>query len=70
MPKTSSNFDQMKHVADWKKKNMLSISAKYNKEFVLEFREACKQLGIGTSDVIRKVMEETIAKAKKKNDVN
>ena len=58
-------FDQNEYIAGWKKKNMASVVGTYNKEFVKEFKEACKKLGLVQSQVIRKAMEEVIEKAKK-----
>lgn len=49
------------------KKNMAFVNAKYKKEFVQEFKEACKSLGISQSEVFREAMIETIEKAKKPN---
>ena len=49
------------------KKNMAFVNAKYKKEFVREFKEACKTLGITQSEVFREAMIETIEKAKKPN---
>lgn len=49
------------------KKNMAFVNAKYKKEFVLEFKSACKSLGISQSEVFREAMIETIEKAKKPN---
>lgn len=49
------------------KKNMAFVNAKYKKEFVQEFKEACKTLGITQSEVFREAMIETIEKAKKPN---
>ena len=46
------------------KANMAMVGAKYKKEFIKEFKEACKSLGITQSEVIRKAMQETIDKAK------
>ena len=48
----------------WKKENMALVGASYKKEFVQEFREACKKLDLRQSDLIRELMEQTIAKAK------
>lgn len=56
-------FDQNKYMAEWRKENMLRVSAAYKKEFVLEFREACDKLGIKQSEVIRDAMQEIINKA-------
>lgn len=49
------------------KKNMAFVNAKYKKEFVQEFKEACKSLGITQSEVFREAMIETIEKTKKPN---
>ena len=49
------------------KKNMAFVNAKYKKEFVQEFKEACKSLGITQREVFREAMIETIEKAKKPN---
>ena len=49
------------------KKNMAFVNAKYKKQFVQEFKEACKSLGITQSEVFREAMIETIEKAKKPN---
>lgn len=57
-------FDQSKYNTKWQKENMLSISLRYNKAFVLEFREALKKLGLSQSDVIRETMQEIIDRAK------
>lgn len=59
-------FNQNKYVAEWKKENMSSIKGTYNNDFVLEFKEACKTLGITQSEVIRNAAIETIEKAKSK----
>ncbi len=48
----------------WIKENTAPISARYPKELVTEFKEACKKLGVSQSTIFRKVMEETIEKAK------
>ena len=59
------NFDEEKYKQQWKKENMGTVIAKYNKNFVNEFKEACKKLNIKQSDVIRKAMQETIDQANK-----
>lgn len=51
---------------DWKKKNMKLVGASYKSEFVDEFKEACKILGIKQSDLIREMMENIIQKSKEK----
>ena len=43
---------------------MAFVNAKYKKEFVLEFKEACKSLGITQSEVFREAMIKTIERAK------
>lgn len=59
IPKTTAN-----RLNSWKKENMALVGASYKKEFVQEFREACKKLDLRQSDLIRELMEQTIAKAK------
>ncbi len=46
MTEDKKEFDQNKYVAEWKKQNMLRVSAAYKKDFVIEFREACEKLGL------------------------
>lgn len=62
---TEKKFDQMEYIADWKKKNMKSVSAQYSADFVIEFKSACKKLGLVQSQVFRKAMEEVIEQANK-----
>lgn len=50
------------------KKNIKKLSCSFNKEFVDQFRDACKSLDITQSDVIRQVMQKTIDKAQKNRD--
>ena len=45
---------------------MATVMGKYKKEFVAEFKDACKILGIKQSEVLRKAMVDTINKAKEK----
>ena len=47
-------FNQVKYMREWQKENMKQVKASYKTEFVDEFKEACKKLGIKQSDVIRK----------------
>lgn len=61
--KSIGNFDQSKYQNQWNKKHLKSVNAAYKSDFVLEFKTACKKLGITQSEVIRKAMEETIRKA-------
>ncbi|MGM9947845.1 hypothetical protein [Floccifex sp.] len=63
----SEKFNQTKYINEWAKQNMATVIGKYKKEFVAEFKEACKTLGIKQSDVIRNAMIETIHKAKEKD---
>jgi hypothetical protein len=58
-------FDQQKYIADWDKSNMRTVTGKFKKEFVEEFKEACKKLGLTQSAVFRKAMEEVIEESKK-----
>ena len=63
MAEKKEAFNQTEYQAEWDKKNMLFVRGKYKKDFVFEFKAACKKLGITQSEVIRKAMEETIRKA-------
>lgn len=64
MPKQKSGeFDQMKYIEDWKKKNMKAINVRYSSKFVDDFKEACNKLGLVQSDVFRKAMQDVIDKA-------
>jgi len=66
MAEEKQPFNQTDYLKEWTRKNMATVIAKYKKEFVTEFKDACKTLGITQSEVIRKAMEETIEKAKNK----
>ena len=46
------------------KVNMAMVGAKYKKEFIKEFKQACKALGLTQSEVIRSAMQATIDKYK------
>lgn len=59
-------FDQIAYINDWSKKNMSSVSARYKKEFVEEFKQACKKLNVKQSDVIREMMQNIINQANEK----
>lgn len=66
MPRKSKGgqpFDQQAYMYEWAKENMATVNVRYKKEFVQEFKAACKALGLKQSEVIRKAMEETIEKA-------
>ena len=58
-----NKFDQKKYIAEWKKENMKYVNCAFKAEFVEEFREACRKLGLKQSDVVRTAMEETIKRA-------
>ena len=68
MAEEKQPFNQTDYLKEWTRKNMSTVIAKYKKDFVLEFKEACKALGVTQSEVIRKAMEETISKAQEKQD--
>lgn len=61
--KKKEPFNHVKYLSEWKKEHMKAVGAQYKKEFVDEFRSACDKLGLTKSQIIRKAMEETIAKA-------
>lgn len=61
---SAKKFNQKKYIQEWQKENMASVSCRYNKGFVEEFKEACKKLNISQSQVIKKAMEDTINKTK------
>ena len=52
----------------YQKNNMLSISVKYKKDFVLEFRKALEKLDLKQSDIFRQAMQDIIDKSKKDLD--
>lgn len=49
----------------WKKENMKLITAVFKKEFVDQYKEACKKLNVKQSEPIRKAMEQIIRKGAK-----
>ncbi len=61
MPDKSKQYKQQNA---WIKERYVTIGAKLPKDFVEEFKEACKILGVPQAEVFRKAMEETIKKAK------
>lgn len=63
--KEKQTFNQSKYNYEWQKEKMLSVSARYNKEFVNEFRKALETLNLKQSDVFREAMQEVIEKANK-----
>lgn len=58
-------FNQAKYMREWQKENMKQVKASYKTEFVDDFKEACRKLGIKQSDVFRNAMYSTIKKAAK-----
>lgn len=62
--KAKGEFDQGKYMQQWQKENMLSVRGAYKKDFVLEFRDACRKLGLKQSDVIRNAMQKVIDQSK------
>ncbi len=62
-----SNFNENEYKREWRKENMKTVRGTFKNEFVDQFKEACKILGITQADVIREAMENTIAKAKKRD---
>ena len=66
--KASGNFNQAKYNQQWAKENMKTLNMRYKTEFVDEFREACKKLGVKQSDVVRQAMIQTIEEAKNTED--
>lgn len=62
-----SNFNENLYKREWRKENMKTVRGTFKNEFVDQFKEACKILGITQADVIREAMENTIAKAKKRS---
>ena len=66
--KKGQPFNQNSYIASWQKENMASVSAKYKKEFVQDFKRACSVLGLKQSEVFRKAMEEVIETAKEKKE--
>lgn len=60
---TKNKFNQAEYTAQWDKENMSRVVGKYKKDFVDQFKEACKELGITQSEVIRTAMQDTIKKA-------
>ena len=53
------------YLKKWKKENMTTVSARYKKEFVQEFKEACKLLDKSQSEIIKQAMIKTIEEANK-----
>lgn len=62
-----TKFNENEYKREWRKENMKKISVAFKNEFVDQFKESCKILGISQADAIREAMENTIQKANKIN---
>ena len=58
-----TKFNENEYKRDWKKENMKTVRASFKNDFVDQFKEACKNLGITQADAIREAMNNTIQKA-------
>lgn len=58
-----SEFNENEYKREWRKENMKPVRASFKKDFVDQFKEACKILGISQADAIREAMNNTIQKA-------
>lgn len=58
-----TKFNENEYKRDWKKENMKTVRASFKNDFVDQFKEACKILGITQADAIREAMNITIQKA-------
>ncbi|WP_286144691.1 hypothetical protein [Bacteroides caecimuris] len=56
--------DKYQAQKEYAKRNIKKIGCSFQKDFVDEFKIACKGLGISQSEVIKKAMIETIDKYK------
>lgn len=61
-----AEFNENQYKREWKKKNMKVVKASFKNDFVDQFKEACKVLGITQADAIRKAMSDTINEARLK----
>ncbi len=60
----NEKFNQKEYNKKWDKENMGVVKASFKKDFVTEFKDACKILGIKQSDAIREMMQTIINKAR------
>lgn len=60
----NEKFNQKEYNKKWDKENMGVVKASFKKDFVTEFKDACKTLDIKQSDAIREMMQTIINKAK------
>ena len=58
-----TEFNENEYKREWRKENMKLVRASFKKDFVDQFKEACKILGISQADAIREAMNNTIQKA-------
>lgn len=58
-----TEFNENEYKREWRKENMKAVRASFKKDFVDQFKEACKILGISQADAIREAMNNTIQKA-------
>lgn len=58
-----TEFNENEYKREWRKENMKLVRAGFKKDFVDQFKEACKILGISQADAIREAMNNTIQKA-------
>lgn len=58
-----TEFNENVYKREWRKENMKPVRASFKKDFVDQFKEACKILGISQADAIREAMNNTIQKA-------
>lgn len=58
-----TKFNENEYKREWKKENMKAVRASFKNDFVDQFKEACKILGITQADAIREAMNITIQKA-------
>lgn len=63
--KMESKSKQYKQQNTWINERYVTIGTKMPKEFVQQFKDACKVLGVSQSEVFKKAMENTINLAKK-----
>ena len=54
----------IKYMNTWIKENYMRVGGSYPKAFAQECKDACKQLGVSQSEVLRNAMQETINKVK------
>lgn len=58
-----TEFNENAYKREWKKENMKTVRASFKNDFVDQFKDACKILGISQADAIREAMYNTIQKA-------